>query len=310
MLGSPALSAANGLEVGIRPAPYRLPATAQIGRVRLAVSNLERSVDFYTGVIGLSVLSGRTIAGEHVTQLGIKGTNEVLLELQALPGVRPIDARTRLGLYHTAFLLPGRSELASFVLHLKVRHIPFGSSDHLYSEAIYLTDPDGLAVEVYADRPRELWTVAGQELLTGVSPLHFENLPAVAQGSWAGAPVGTRMGHIHLYVGDLEEAKSFYHHALGLDIMTWSYPGALFTSAGGYHHHVGLNVWAAGSPQASEKDARLLFWELKLPNAEELHHVRGSLERSGYAAVLTSSGQLIIPDPWGINLLLIDESDV
>jgi catechol 2,3-dioxygenase len=212
---------ANRVEVGIHPSPYRLPDKTRVGRARLAVSSLERSVDFYTSIIGLPILFETTSDKERVAYLGIKGTDEVLLELHEIPGVHSIGHGTRLGLYHTAFLLPTREALASFVLHLKSREVPFGSSDHLYSEALYFTDPDGLTVEVYADRPREQWTVEGRELITGVTPLRFQDLLSVARGTWSGAPLGTSMGHLHFFVGDLEKAKTFYHHGLGLDIMTW-----------------------------------------------------------------------------------------
>ena len=290
---------------GLRPSPYRLPATAEVGRVRLAVSNLQRSTEFYTRVIGLSLLNGDTFIEESLARLGVQATGEVLLELEAQPGVHPIVEGTRLGLYHTAFLLPSRTALASFILHLRTAGVPFGSSDHRYSEALYFKDPDGLSVEVYADRPREQWEVEGQELVTGVEPLRFNTLPNVSHGSWTGVPYGTRIGHVHLYIGDLDRARKFYHNGLGLDIMTWRYPGALFTSAGGYHHHVGLNVWASGSPQASHQDARLLFWELRLPSVEELQKLQANMERSGFNVVRIGSHHASITDPWGIKVVLV-----
>ncbi len=297
-------SPANRTDAGIHPSPYRLPDAARVGLVRLAVSNLERSVAFYTGVIGLSVLSADP---QGIARLGVKGTREVLLELQEVPGVQSIERRTRLGLYHTAFLLPTREALASFVLHLESRRVPFGSSDHLYSEALYLTDPDGLTVEVYADRPSVQWTVEERELVTGVLPLRLQELTSLAKDTWSGVPPGTTMGHLHFFVGDLEQAKNFYHHALGLDIMTWRYPGALFTSAGGYHHHVGLNIWAVGSPPASDKDARLLFWKLVLPGNEDVERVKASFQRAGYSVAVASSGEPMISDPWGIRVVLATE---
>lgn len=295
----------NASAVGLHPSPYRLPASAEVGRVRLAVSNLARSLAFYTEVIGLSLLNENAPPNEQVAQLGVQQSKEVLLELEAPEGVRPLLDGQRLGLYHTAFLLPSRFALASFILHLQTNDIRFGSSDHRYSEALYLIDPDGLSVEVYADRPCEQWEVEGQELLTGVEPLRFNTLPPVAQESWAGVPVGTRMGHIHLYIGNLERAKEFYHQGLGLDIMTWRYPGALFTSAGGYHHHVGLNVWASSSPQATERDARLLFWELRLPSGEELRRLVSNMEHSGFPAIWISDSRVAIDDPWGIKVVVV-----
>ena len=296
----------GGVEPGIRPWPYRLPATVRIGRVRLAVSNLQRSVAFYTDVIGLGVRSESSTPQGKLARLGVNGNPQVLLELEEIPGVQSIGQRARLGLYHTAFLLPSREALARFVRHLHTKSVPFGSSDHLYSEALYLIDPDGLSVEVYADRARDLWTIEGQELVTGVYPLNFRELLAVDNGAWSSAPAGTKVGHVHFYVGDLQQAKRFYHQALGLDIMTWRYPGALFTAAGGYHHHVGLNTWAAGSPVASRADARLLFWELLLPSKDDVQRAKASCQREGYS-VGTQDGVTIVTDPWRLRVALIIE---
>lgn len=287
---------------GIHSSGFRLPTTARIGRVRLAVSNLSKAVQFYSKVIGLAVLDR---AGD-LAKLGAQNSRFVLLELEELPGVHPIGHKTRLGLYHTAFLLPSRSDLSSFLQHVRREHIQFGAGDHLYSEAIYLQDPDGLSVEVYADRPRSEWIVENGELITAVDPVRFETLPAVAPDSWRGAPAGTTMGHVHFYVGDLEQAKKFYHSGLGLDVTTWHYPGALFTSAGGYHHHVGLNVWAANSPRASLADSRLLFWEMVLPNSGEVQRAAESLAKAGYRPVEDGKGTCFT-DPWGIAVALTVE---
>jgi catechol 2,3-dioxygenase len=285
-------------EKGIASPGYRLPATAHVGRVRLAVSQLERSVAFYRDVIGLAVLER---AG-NLARLGAGG--QVLLELEALPGVRSLGRSKRLGLYHTAFLLPSRADLSAFVRHLWKLGVGFGAGDHLVSEALYLVDPDDLEVEVYADRPREAWTYKGQMLRMGTDAVRFDELAAVATGEWQGAPAGTTTGHMHFYVGDLAAAAEFYLAGLGLDV-TVQIPSALFTSAGGYHHHVGLNVWAAGSPVASERDARLLFWELVLPDAEEVAKVAGNLVRAGYSEAQVANGARAFTDPWGITAALV-----
>jgi len=191
------------------------------------------------------------------------------------------------------------------VKHLREAGVPFGAGDHLYSEALYLTDPDGLSVEVYADRPRSTWMVDGQELVSATNPVDFESLTAAATNAWTGAPAGTKIGHIHLYVGDLQQAARFYHEALGLTIMTWRYPGALFTSAGGYHHHVGLNVWAAGSPQASATDARLLHWELCLPSKADVQRAAESIRLAGWTLEDAVGDFVECIDPCGIRVRLI-----
>ncbi|MGB7188880.1 MAG: VOC family protein [Acidobacteriaceae bacterium] len=286
--------------IGIHPPSYRLPASARVGRARIAVSELARSLDFYTRVIGLQVLERET----RLARLGAHGSQVVLLELEELSNVEPIGRRSRLGLYHTAFLLPSRAALSSFVQHLNGLHVYFGSGDHLYSEAMYLTDPDGLSVEVYADRSRSEWTIDNREIVSATEPVRFDLLPKVPENSWEGMPAGTTMGHVHFYVGDLEKAASFYHAGLGLDIVTWRYPGALFTSAGGYHHHVGLNVWVADSPVAAATDARLLFWELVLPTEQERERAAKSMADTGFPAVPSATGALMFTDPWGITVAL------
>lgn len=292
-------SVAEQQDIGIHPA-VRLPAGTHVGRVRLAVSNLERSILFYTQTIGLAVFE----QAENIARLGPHGSSQTLLELEQLPGVQPIPYGKRLGLYHTAFLLPSREALGGFVRHLNQLGVPFGAGDHIYSEAIYLTDPDGLDVEVYADRDRSSWKVEGRELLSATNAVRINELVALTDEPWPGVPLGTKIGHVHMYVGDLDEAAAFYHAALGMDIMTWRFPGALFVSADGYHHHVGLNVWAAGSPPASEQDARLLFWELTFTSREELLQTAERMQKAGYAQGTTPHGAPSFTDPSGITVAL------
>lgn len=246
-------------------------------------------------------------SGGSLARLAPQGSPGVLLELEEQPGVRPIEPGSRLGLYHTAFLLPTRKDLGRFVRHLNRHRIPFGAGDHLYSEALYLTDPDGLTVEVYADRDRSTWQVEDRELLSATNPVRLGELAALSSDPWLGMPAATTVGHVHLYVGHLQQASSFYHQGLGLDLTTWRFPGALFLSAGGYHHHVAVNTWASASPVASEHDARLLFWELMLPTADEISRASASLRAAGFEP-LTAAGN--IPrwtDPWNIQVALVPE---
>jgi catechol 2,3-dioxygenase len=301
-----ASKSAIGSEVtsaGIRPPNYRLPASTHVGKVRLAVSDLDASIAFYSGVVGLRVVSREG----NLARLGAQTTNQILLELEGVPGVRPILHGKRLGLYHSAFLLPSREDLSSFVQHLRQLRVPFAAGDHLVSEAIYLTDPDGLEVEVYADRPRELWHYSGSQLRMGTMAVDFDSLPQVAPDSWKGTRSGTTVGHMHFYVGDLEAASVFYHEGLGLDIMV-QIPSALFTSAGGYHHHVGLNLWAAGSPVAGETDARLLSWELILPDEIDVSHALQSLRTNGFEEKTDADGRTMVTDPWGITVALVSKN--
>ncbi len=298
-MASAQISSFGSNAVGIQPPSFRLPDATHVGLVSLAVSSLKASIAFYHEVIGLAVLKQDATTAE----LGIGET--ALLNLKELPGIQPIGRRKRLGLYHTAFLLPSRAALGSFTSHLNRLGVYFGAGDHLYSEALYLTDPDGLSVEVYADRPRSTWKSNGTELLSATNSVDIGSLIAAGDGVWHGAPAGTTVGHVHFYIGDLEKAARFYHEAMGFTIMTWSYPGVLFISAGGYHHHVGLNVWAAGSPQAGPTDARLLSWELVLPDLSNLEVLHKNMKRLGWDCSLQADGKLTATDPWGITVHVI-----
>lgn len=284
---------------GLVPAGYRLPDTTHVGAVRLQVRDLAVSVPFYEQVLGLRVSSS---TGDTAT-LTSQGGTRPLVHLQARPGISPAPRRGAYGLFHFAILLPDREALGRFVVHLATLGLRAGSADHLVSEALYLSDPDGLGIEVYADRPRATWRHHGRELVMATDPLDVEGL-AAAGGTrpWEGAPVGTTMGHVHLHVGDIAEAKRFYHAALGLDVMVSGYPGALFMAAGGYHHHLGTNTWSPG-PSATDGQARLLDWELVLPTAADAAAAAHSVQAAGFTAAEDDLGWFAV-DPWGTRLRL------
>lgn len=293
------------LAYGIAPARYRLPAGTHPGAVRLQVSDLERSINYYRGLLGMAVLS----TGEREAQLGPAGTDRPLISLTERRGARPVPRRGTLGLYHFAILLPDRASLARFVIHLGEAGAYPGMSDHVVSEAVYLTDPDGLGIEVYADRPRASWQYRDRQLVMTTQPLDVRALLPEAGGTpWSGMPAGTGIGHVHLHVADLAEAAAFYHSALGFDKVVWDYPGALFLSAGGYHHHLGTNTWSPGPP-AAEDQARLLSWDLVVPRAEDAAAAARSLARAGYSVTEEgASGAWRADDPWGTTLRLISHS--
>ena len=286
---------------GTRAPGYRLPDATHIGRVRLQVADLDRSIAYYETVIGFRVISRE----KGLAKLGPQGPDSVLIELHEKPGVRTVARRGQIGLYHFAILLPDRASLGRLVAHLAEIGQYAGMSDHLVSEAIYLTDPDGLGIEVYADRPRSTWRLSGDQLAMASDPLDVPNLIAAADGrKWDGAPPGTIIGHVHLYVRDIDHASAFYHNGLGLDRIVWSYPGALFLSAGGYHHHVGTNTWAAGAPLATPDDARLIEWEVVVPTSSDVSAAAKSLENAGFDVTL-EGGTASARDPWGIQLRLV-----
>jgi catechol 2,3-dioxygenase len=290
--------ATSQLAYGVAPPGYRLPAATKLGRVALQVADLHRSLPFYEQVLGLRGLESsrdRVILGAH-------GADAPIVELRERPGARPVPRRGRLGLFHFAILLPDRAALARFLTHIARLGIEPGMSDHLVSEALYLSDPDGLGIEVYADRPRDSWQARGGQLVMATEPLDVGDLLAAGVGQpWTGAPAGTTLGHVHLHVGDLERAADFYHRGLGLDRVVWSYPGALFLSAGGYHHHLGLNTWARGAEPAGEDDARLIEWEVVVPARGDASAALDSLAAAGANVERTTEGGSA-RDPWGVGL--------
>jgi catechol 2,3-dioxygenase len=227
----------------------------------------------------------------------------VLVSLQTKTGVTPAR-RGAFGLYHFAILLPDRPSLGRFAAYLSDLSVRVGMADHLVSEALYLWDPDGLGIEVYCDRPRSGWRRNDRELVMTTEPLDVGSvIEEAGESRWQGMPPGTTMGHVHLHVGNLEQAERFYHVGLGLDKTVWRYPGALFLAAGGYHHHLGTNIWAPG-PAAAENQARLLEWELIVPAIDEAAAAAESLLGAGYAADHEGDAWTTI-DPWGTRLRIV-----
>jgi catechol 2,3-dioxygenase len=231
-----------------------------VGRVDLTVADLERSLDYYRRAIGLTVLE----EGGGGALLGA-GERE-LLRLVEEPGARPADGYS--GLFHFALLVPGREELAAWLHHaIRDRVALTGASDHYVSEALYLRDPDHHGIEIYADRPRDLWD--GHVDRLGTWPLDIDDLLASRDEAVVELPVGTRMGHVHLRVRDVSETIAFYTETVGLDLMVRLGDQAAFMSAGGYHHHLGANTWESlGAPQAPEGTARLLGFTIVTPSGE------------------------------------------
>ena len=288
----------QGGTVGVAPLDYRLPPDLRLGAVSLQVAQLDRSLEFYERVIGLRVIQ----RDERSASLAAADEEDPLVLLREHSQGSTGSRGGRLGLYHFAILLPDRAALGRFVAHLAEIGARAGASDHLVSEAVYLRDPDGLGIEVYADRPQSAWRARGGELLMASEPLDLVSLTAAASGErWTGMPAGTRMGHVHLHVGDVEAASRFYHEVLGLDRMVWSYPGALFLAAGGYHHHLGLNTWAGPAAHAPYLDEpRLVEWCLVLA-APDVERARASVVGAGYPTQVSPDGWRV-SDPWGTTL--------
>jgi catechol 2,3-dioxygenase len=244
------------------PAHGDLPPDTRMGAVHLTVADLDRSLAYYETQIGLTV-HAREAGRAHVGTGG-----EDLLVLSEEPGAKPADGYS--GLFHFALLVPERIDLARWLAHAARDRVSLtGMSDHFVSEAIYLSDPDGHGIEIYADRPRELWEGQVERLTT--LPLDTHDLLAVLGDRMAepfdGLAGGTVMGHVHLCVADVAESVSYYRDVMGFGLMAQMGDQAAFLSAGGYHHHLGANTWqSAGRPYAPEGFARLTQMTIVLPD--------------------------------------------
>ncbi|MFN3672348.1 MAG: VOC family protein [Bosea sp. (in: a-proteobacteria)] len=279
-----------------RGEPVRLEAhdaPVHIGAVDLRVRDLPTMTGFYHDGVGLAVLEHTP---EQVT-LGVDGVGLVRLLAGA---TRPAS---QAGLFHLALLLPSRAALANWLAHAAKSRIALeGASDHLVSEALYLSDPEGNGIEIYRDRAREQWPMRDGAIRMATDRLDLQALLAEADGvAYAGMPAGTRMGHIHLRVGDIAAAEAFYVGLLGFALMV-RYPGASFMASGGYHHHIAANVWnSRGAGPRQPGEAGLDRFALAARDEAEFAALR--------ARILAAGGQdgaqgPEIADPWGNRLLL------
>jgi catechol 2,3-dioxygenase len=286
------------------------PATAEIspgahpGAVYLTVSNLERSIGYYESTVGLRPLS----RSDGSATLGA-GARELVVLVEE-PGAHSGAGFT--GLYHIALLVPERQQLACWLAHAARDRVPLvGLSDHYVSEAIYLTDPDGHGLEIYCDRPREVWEGKVAERMTTL-PLDVESLlaelPDPNAAEFGGMPAGTVVGHVHLKVSSIPETVVFYRDVLGFALMASLGSQAAFLSAGGYHHHIGANTWeSAGARPAPVGTAALRYATIVLPDDEERQRVLDRVAKGGQLPERDIAGPLI-RDPSGNGLLLALEA--
>jgi catechol 2,3-dioxygenase len=289
------------MAMGTNPVPVEIERRAidpslQIGAAHLAVADLPRSADFYVRVLGLPLVA----QDEDCAQLGVDRERPVLV-LERLEQPVPATPHST-GLFHLAWLLPTRSALAAAIERVIEARWPIhGASDHGVSEALYLSDPDGLGIEVYADRPRETWAhLPSGELEMFTRPLDLDDLLAQAPLERESAmPGDTVLGHVHLKVSDVACAVAFYRDVLGFDEVAHM-PSAAFLSAGGYHHHVGLNSWqsrGAGPPSAHEPGLTRVVFEL--PTAGALAELERTLSAApaGEIAIERKPGRVTLSDP-------------
>ncbi|MBT9368650.1 VOC family protein [Rhizobium sp. CSW-27] len=278
---------------------FALTRPAHVDTAHLVVQDLDRVAGFYRDIIGLTPLD----ASASGQVLGVAGTPLLTLTTDRTVAKAP---RTAAGLFHTAFLVPNRRALGAWLAHAAHAGVRLdGASDHLVSEAIYLSDPEGNGIEIYRDRTPMEWTYFPD----GTVQMATERLDLQAlydsapKGAWGGMEDGTAIGHIHLQVGNIPEADAFYRDVLGLKIMA-RYPGASFFATGGYHHHVAANIWnSRGAGARGTGMTGLAGYALKFNEEGELARALAGLERLEIAATRSAQGWSL-NDPWGIGLTL------
>lgn len=227
--------------------PFAATTPISVSRVGLKARDAVALANFYRDVVGLQEL-GRD--GETIT---LGAGSRALLDIEADKAAQPDDPRSA-GLFHTAFLLPTRADLGRWIKHAIDKRIPVdGASDHLVSEALYLTDPEGNGIEIYSDRPHERWKWTGSQVDMATEQLDIASIVADAgDAGWQGVPDNSIVGHVHLRVGDPALAAEWWNKEFGFDTVAKYGSSAVFLSSGGYHHHIGANSWQ--SPRAGKRD--------------------------------------------------------
>ena len=271
-----------------------LPAATDVEAVTLHVGDLAAQTAYYREAVGLVPLSER----DGTTVLG-RGTTPVVA-LRHTPGL-PQPSRRQAGLFHTAILFDDETDLAAAVLsagqHPRSRYV--GSADHLVSNAFYFTDPEGNGIELYADRDRSQWSWRDGSVVMdslALDPQRFLQQHLTEEAVAGLTQAHAKVGHVHLQVGDIDLARTFYVDALGFE-PTADLPGALFVSAGGYHHHLAVNVW--NSRGAGPRASTLGLGEVSIvvPGREDLEAAADRMRHLGITAD-DDGGSLTMHDPW------------
>lgn len=247
---------------------FGLPDETRISNVQLRTKDVEGALSFYCDVLGLKIVKQK---GSEAL-LSPNGREPVMLLLTEDKSARPRPERT-IGLYHFAIRYASRPGLSRALNRLVQKDYPVeGASDHIVSEALYLSDPEHNGVELYCDRPRSEWIWRDGQVAMATRALDLESLlkAADARVKLEQTPAEVELGHLHFHVADLGEAERFYHDFLGLEVTQRSYPGALFFSAGGYHHHIAANTWA-GQAKPPENSVGLMSYRLEVPVKEILY---------------------------------------
>lgn len=300
-----AAARAEGVAAGSRtePAPvlFAHQTPMRVGQVSLVVRDLALVSGFYRDVLGLSVIE--TAPG----RAGLGAGGHVLLVLEERPSA-PFERQGTAGLFHTAFLMPTRKDLARWLVHVARNRVRLtGFADHAVSEAVYLDDPEGNGIEVYSDRAPDLWRWDGDAVTMTTDPLDVDDLVGLTNtqvSDYASAPAGLRIGHMHLRVGDVARGQAFYGAAIGLDT-TRQRSGAAFLSSGRYHHHLGINAWRSQGAGVRDANATGIAWfSLEVKDRAILDAQQARLAAAG-TGITALSGGVATADPWGTAIRLV-----
>jgi len=284
----------------------KLHPKTMLGYVHLTIADLERSISIYQLSLGFQVHH------QNGDTAFLGSGSEVLVALTEVSGASQVPRRT--GLYHFAILTPSRGALGRSLKNLVETETPLqGGADHLVSEALYLSDPDGNGIEIYRDRPRSAWQYEDGKLKMGTDPLDYQGVLAVTDGDngeWRGLEPTTRLGHMHLHVAELREASNFYEKVLGFDFLIDYMGSAAFLSAGGYHHHIGLNIWNGNGVSPPPPDSvGLRYFTVQLVDEDEQGRL---IERlTNHQIIFENSSQgLFLRDPSQNGILFVVGNEV
>lgn len=278
---------------------FALTRPAFVGQAHLAVGDLDGVSRFYQTMLGLKTFE------KSASGVLLGAGERPFLQITTDRALRRAP-RSGAGLFHNAFLVPGRPELARWLRHAARSGVILdGASDHLVSEAIYLSDPEGNGIEIYRDRSPMEWTYRPDgtvEMATHRLDLQalYDSVP---DDTWEGMADGTGLGHIHLQVGGIPAADAFYRDVLGMKLMSAS-AGAHFYATGAYHHHVAANVWNSNRAAPREKNLTgLQDYTLAFNDRAGLDAALASAERLEVKAT-RENGVWSLTDPFGIGVRL------
>ncbi len=280
-----------------------IPDKTRIQSIDIRVRDLKDSLNFYSDLIGFKIVD----QNDFEAILSSTGVLPYIIKLTEDKSA-PVRIKGSTGLFHMAFLFPNRKELARVFMRLFKNNIKFqGFSDHLVSEAIYLSDPDGNGVELYTDKPRDQWQESHGQILMDTLPLDLSKVTSELDDPeiWNGIHPDTFLGHIHLNVSELKKAEEFYNEILGFRITNTQFPKALFLGAGGYHHHIGSNTWMLDKrAKADENSLGMTSFTIRIPDDNYINLISERAEKNKLN-VFSDNKSVLIKDFDNINIRII-----